>query len=484
MVYQKLNEIIDIRISDIVVESRIRDDLPDIEQLAENIKNSGLIQHIIVNKNNMKLVVGGRRLAAYKLLGREFIPGVLSDLTEEEALLLELRENNQRKNFSFTQKIGVTKLLREQANIKKGRKANRQTIDNNEDKIPKYLRFTNPEIAVEAGWSNEEAMRKALAIDAGAIDVIKDGLNKNLYSLDYAFRGCSLSKKQQLTWHNNAIHDSKTDVSTLNTENKSRRAAKRKAKTKTPTTHKPHPIFNIIRIAPDWDNLIQSDIFELPVLDYAHPQLSVCIVEAPARHIPAALECLAAWDYEYSSIITIYNGKRLAEHLPYTTGDTAHLVIGTRRETGGDPSVIPEFGNLNKLPPVIERRSIHLCESLLPLIGELFPDRKADRRIDMTSTEPVKNFVAWKLTYGDPDATVRATDPVAPSELDLDETDPVDPSELDLDETNPVAPEESDIDATDPVDPAESDDEITFEPDNDAQPVTSGDDLKVFGDED
>lgn len=471
-----------VKIADIIIGERIRKlfDEEYLNHLAENIAEDGLDDPVsLVRKSDgLHLMDGECRIRAFAILGRDEIPALIKDAVASP-VKVEINRNNMQKDFSVIEKYNTYEMLREEyANEikeRRGRPSKKQVVDSVENKksvnshsfSPLPGEKTQEYLSRRAGFENVNQCRAVIKVMlSDCKDEIKDAMDRGTISVFRASVIASAPLKTQITLLNEAVRDPDTLTTQLNAGNKSRRAAKRKSKTKTPVTHKPHPIFRVIRIAPDWDNLVQSDIMELPVLDYAHPQLSVCIVEAPARHIPAALECLAAWDYDYSSIITIYNGKRVAEHLPYTTGDTAHLVIGTRRETGGDPSVIPEFGNLNKLPPVIERRSMHLCESLLPLIGDLFPDRKADRRIDMTSTEPVKNFVVWKLTYGDPDATI-------PDDNTYHATDNQESPDQEMyGQVSNLPQPPSDIEP----------DEITFEPD-DAQPVISGDDLKVFGDD-
>ena len=87
-------------IKDIVVKSRIRKDLGDIQALAESLARYGQISPVVINKKNV-LIAGGRRLEAAKLLGWQEINAVVFETSGElEQLELEVEENKYRKDFS------------------------------------------------------------------------------------------------------------------------------------------------------------------------------------------------------------------------------------------------------------------------------------------------------------------------------------------------------------------------------------------------
>ena len=73
----------------------------EIEELAQSIKNFGLIQAITVRKNkeNYQLIAGERRLRAAKYLDKEFIPAVIKDLNDQEMAEIALIENLQREDL-------------------------------------------------------------------------------------------------------------------------------------------------------------------------------------------------------------------------------------------------------------------------------------------------------------------------------------------------------------------------------------------------
>ncbi|WP_457640534.1 ParB/RepB/Spo0J family partition protein [Persephonella sp.] len=79
-----------------------------IVSLAENIKEFGLAQPIIVRKledGSYERVIGYIRLKAFQYLGRESIPAIVLDIDEETALALMISENAQREDLNDYDKL-------------------------------------------------------------------------------------------------------------------------------------------------------------------------------------------------------------------------------------------------------------------------------------------------------------------------------------------------------------------------------------------
>lgn len=89
-----------IDIDKIVVNDRIRKDFGDIQELADDIKENGLINPPTINKSYV-LLAGERRLKACRALGWTQIEVHMLD-TKDEAhdLAVEMSENNMRRNFT------------------------------------------------------------------------------------------------------------------------------------------------------------------------------------------------------------------------------------------------------------------------------------------------------------------------------------------------------------------------------------------------
>ena len=74
----------------------------ELEQLAESIRQHGVIQPILVEEgaNGFTLIAGERRLRASKLAGRTTIPAVVRTVDNQSRLELALIENVQRSDLS------------------------------------------------------------------------------------------------------------------------------------------------------------------------------------------------------------------------------------------------------------------------------------------------------------------------------------------------------------------------------------------------
>lgn len=84
--------------------SQPRRDFPEIElqELANSVRESGLIQPIIARKigANFEIVAGERRYRASKLAGLKEVPVIVRDLTDRETLALGIVENVQRQDLN------------------------------------------------------------------------------------------------------------------------------------------------------------------------------------------------------------------------------------------------------------------------------------------------------------------------------------------------------------------------------------------------
>ena len=105
----------------VIKDDRIRKDFGDIQELADDIKENGLIQPPVVNKD-YELLAGERRLRACESLGWKQIEVRMMDTRDaEHELNVEISENDMRKGFTKSERVDYMKrLLRiEQAKAKK-----------------------------------------------------------------------------------------------------------------------------------------------------------------------------------------------------------------------------------------------------------------------------------------------------------------------------------------------------------------------------
>jgi N6-adenosine-specific RNA methylase IME4 len=100
-------------ISSIDIAKRARKAMGDIKKLADSIDRLGLLHPIVITPAN-ELIVGGRRIEAFKLLGRTEIPAnVAHNLTELQSLLeAECDENTCREDLTPEEAVELGKQFR------------------------------------------------------------------------------------------------------------------------------------------------------------------------------------------------------------------------------------------------------------------------------------------------------------------------------------------------------------------------------------
>lgn len=104
-------KIIEVPIKDIKLGKLFRENMGDINGLAETIKEKGVLQPITIDTRN-KLLFGKRRLEGAKLAGLNTIPCIVrKTLTELDARECELIENIARKNMEWQEQIDLQKRI-------------------------------------------------------------------------------------------------------------------------------------------------------------------------------------------------------------------------------------------------------------------------------------------------------------------------------------------------------------------------------------
>ena len=99
-------EITQLKLSTIVknpYQPRLVFDEDRLRELANSIKENGVLQPIIVRKSKLigyELLAGERRFQASKLAGLETIPAIIRTYSDEEMMTLSILENLQRENLN------------------------------------------------------------------------------------------------------------------------------------------------------------------------------------------------------------------------------------------------------------------------------------------------------------------------------------------------------------------------------------------------
>lgn len=94
-------------------QPRKRFDDERIMELAESIKSNGIVQPLILKKDNSEYVIvaGERRWRAAKSIGIKEVPAVVMDFTEKQVLEISLIENIQREDLNSIEEATAYKRL-------------------------------------------------------------------------------------------------------------------------------------------------------------------------------------------------------------------------------------------------------------------------------------------------------------------------------------------------------------------------------------
>lgn len=88
-------------------------DEAELQELSDSIKQNGIIQPIVLRKlsSGYEIIAGERRWRAAKMAGFNSIPAFIREFSDEEALVISLIENVQRKDLSVIEEARGYKRL-------------------------------------------------------------------------------------------------------------------------------------------------------------------------------------------------------------------------------------------------------------------------------------------------------------------------------------------------------------------------------------
>ncbi|QCX33601.1 ParB/RepB/Spo0J family partition protein [Caloramator sp. E03] len=100
-------------------QPRKKFDDENIKDLAESIREHGIIQPILVRKEGeyYKIVAGERRWRAARIAGLKKIPVIIKDMTDKEMMEISLIENLQREDLNPIEEALAYKRLMEEFNL-------------------------------------------------------------------------------------------------------------------------------------------------------------------------------------------------------------------------------------------------------------------------------------------------------------------------------------------------------------------------------
>lgn len=152
--------IIEIDINEIVVNKfqprKIFND-DSLNELAESIKNYGIIQPIVVSKRNDKyeIIAGERRYRAAKIAKIDKVPIILKEYDEKTKSEVALIENIQRENLGILEKANAYKEIMDKYNISQEKLADK--LGKSRSSISNSLRLLNFSDTIK-GYINEEKL--------------------------------------------------------------------------------------------------------------------------------------------------------------------------------------------------------------------------------------------------------------------------------------------------------------------------------------
>lgn len=119
---EDLKNLMEVKINDIdpnIDQPRKNFRNENIEELADSIKQHGIVQPIIVikNENRYKIVAGERRWRAAKLAGLATVPVIVKEIDEKEQIEISLIENLQRQDLNPIEEATTYKSYMEKFNL-------------------------------------------------------------------------------------------------------------------------------------------------------------------------------------------------------------------------------------------------------------------------------------------------------------------------------------------------------------------------------
>ena len=95
-------------------------DADALQELAESIKQFGVLQPLLVQKKEdyYEIIAGERRWRASKLAGLKEVPVIVKEFTEQEAVEISLNENIQREDLNTNEEAKAYKRLMEEFHLK------------------------------------------------------------------------------------------------------------------------------------------------------------------------------------------------------------------------------------------------------------------------------------------------------------------------------------------------------------------------------
>ncbi len=113
----------------------------ELEELSSSIKKQGIIQPLLVKKNNSgyELITGERRLRAAKMAGLDRVPVIVKNISDSEMLEMSIVENIQRENLNPIEEAEAYNRLATEFNLTQDQVARR--VGKSRPAVANFLRL-------------------------------------------------------------------------------------------------------------------------------------------------------------------------------------------------------------------------------------------------------------------------------------------------------------------------------------------------------
>lgn len=211
-----------IAISSINVAERIRKENGSLDELAQDIQKHGLLNPITVMEQSdggYVLIAGLRRMKAMEQLNAtEIRATVMSPMEADEMLMLEIAENEQRKEFTVSEKLAFAEKLRAVEKEKAHIRMSVHARDGHSD-VQGMANWPQAEeagttrdiVARKAGFSSTTQMRRAKEVAQKRPDLM-DRVDKGEQSISGAYRDMQQAEKPKATDTNIFIEEESVDI--------------------------------------------------------------------------------------------------------------------------------------------------------------------------------------------------------------------------------------------------------------------------------
>lgn len=167
----------EIKITDIMVGNRHRKDMGNLTDLADSIRQEGLLQPIGVT-DRLDLVFGERRIRAVRdILKKKTILARIVDVSS--IIAGEYAENEVRKDFTPSERVAIAKAIERQIGNRRGQRV--QKIAQVEPG-----RKTRDAAAERAGFGNHETYRQAAKIVVNGTPILIQAMDQGRVSISAA----------------------------------------------------------------------------------------------------------------------------------------------------------------------------------------------------------------------------------------------------------------------------------------------------------